>query len=235
MNPRNTYNSLKRSISLVKLTLFILLLQVSILFVCNIKIGLPKYASDYLVKSIFSDSRIKLDYDRIKFTARGDVWFDNLKLYLPDLTGIKCSKGKLSFNRNWILNDQKFPIDNLLLEGFSFQSDKFKFHDLEIEKLESVSLKNQHLYFDIKSIFLRNSIGARGIIAHQTSDKDTFKRIKLSSVLEAVDKGLGQHLDKLRQIKFKNFNLKVIDLYSSTFFSYHWIQNLTQKTIINAY
>ena len=74
------------------------------------------------------------------------------------------------------------------------------------------------MYFDIKSIFLRNSIGARGIIAHETSDKDTFKRIKLSSVLEAVDKGLGQHLDKLRQIKFKNFNLKVIDLYSSTFF-----------------
>ena len=119
---------------------------------------------------------------------------------------------------SWILNDQKYPIDNLLLEGFSFQSDKFKFHDLEIEKLESVSLKNQHLYFDIKSIFLRNSIGARGIIAHETSDKDTFKRIKLSSVLEAVDKELGQHLDKLRQIKFKNFNLKVIDLYSSTFF-----------------
>ena len=220
MNPRNTYNSLKRSISLVKLTLFILLLQISILFVCNVKIGLPKYASDYIVNSIFLDKNIKLDYDGIQFTARGDIWFDNLKLYLPNLTGIKCSKGKLSFNRDWILNNHKFPIDNFLLEGFSFQSEKFKFHDLQIEKLESFSLKNQHLYFDIKSFFLRNSIDVRGIIAHKTSDKDAFKRIKLSSVLEAVDKELGQHLDKLRQIKFKNFNLKVIDLYSSTFFLY---------------
>ena len=218
MNPKNIYNSLKRSISLVKLTLFILLLQVSILFVCNIKIGLPKYASDYIVNLIFLDRDVKLDYDKIKFTVRGDVWFDNLKLYLPDLTGIKCSKGKFSFSRDWILNNQKFPIDNLLLEDFSLQSEKFKFHDLEIEKLESVSLENQYLYFDIKSIFLRNSIGVRGIIAHETSDKDAFKRIKLSSVLESIDKELGQHLDKLRKIKFKNFNLKVIDLYSSTFF-----------------
>ena len=218
MNPRSTYNSLKRKISLVKLTLLILLFQVSILLVSNVKIGLPKFASDYIIDSIFLDSNITLDYERIKFTARGDVWFNNLKLYLPDLTGIKCRKGKLSLNRSWIFKNQKILIDNFSLEGFSFQSQKFKFHDIEIEKLESCSLKSKDYHFDIKSVFLRNSMSVKGVIAQKVSEKSAFKKIDLSTALKALDKELGQHLDKLSQVKFENFNLKVNNLYSLTFF-----------------
>ena len=134
MNPRSTYNSLKRKISLVKLTLIILLFQITILLVSNVKIGLPKFASDYIIDSIFLDSNITLDYERIKFTARGDIWFNNLKLYLPDLTGIKCRKGKLSLNRSWIFKNQKILIDTFLLKA---SASNLKSLSFTISKLRS--------------------------------------------------------------------------------------------------
>ena len=72
MNPRTTYESLKKKSFVVKILFLILLFQITLYLLANFSLRLPKFITLPISKSVFEDKDIKIDYEYLKFSLNGE-------------------------------------------------------------------------------------------------------------------------------------------------------------------
>ena len=208
MNPRTTYESLKKKSFVVKILFLILLFQITLYLLANFSLRLPKFITLPISKLVFEDKDIKIDYEYLKFSLNGEFTFSNLKISFFNKYEIKCNEGQIRINYNGLIDDQNKIINSLFFKNINLSSENINKSDISVNRLRFESSTPSFYFIDADLKVFGNSIKSNGNIElQQIFRSEENKKVNLSETFKRIDKFFGDHIENFKKLSIQNLTL----------------------------